>query len=68
MSVALLAVDGGATKTDLALVSADGALLALERGPLSSPHYLGLEGPWTCSQSCSSGLRPGPACRPTTGP
>jgi N-acetylglucosamine kinase-like BadF-type ATPase len=44
MSVALLAVDGGATKTDLALVSADGALVALERGPLSSPHYLGLEG------------------------
>ena len=44
MSVALLAVDGGATKTDLALVSADGALLALARGPLSSPHYLGLEG------------------------
>jgi N-acetylglucosamine kinase-like BadF-type ATPase len=44
MSVALLAVDGGATKTDLALVSAEGALLALERGPLSSPHYLGLEG------------------------
>ena len=44
MSIALLAVDGGATKTDLALVSADGALLALARGPLSSPHYLGLEG------------------------
>ncbi len=44
MSVALLAVDGGATKTDLALVAADGAVLALERGPLSSPHYLGLEG------------------------
>jgi N-acetylglucosamine kinase-like BadF-type ATPase len=41
---ALLAVDGGATKTDLALIGADGALLALERGPLSSPHYLGLEG------------------------
>jgi N-acetylglucosamine kinase-like BadF-type ATPase len=41
---ALLAVDGGATKTDLALVGADGSLLALERGPLSSPHYLGLEG------------------------
>jgi N-acetylglucosamine kinase-like BadF-type ATPase len=41
---ALLAVDGGATKTDLALVSADGSLLALERGPLSSPHYLGVEG------------------------
>ena len=44
MSVALLAVDGGATKTDLALVSADGSLLALQRGPLSSPHYLGLDG------------------------
>jgi N-acetylglucosamine kinase-like BadF-type ATPase len=41
---ALLAVDGGATKTDLALVAADGSLLALQRGPLSSPHYLGLEG------------------------
>ena len=44
MSAALLAVDGGATKTDLALVDSDGALLALQRGPLSSPHYLGLEG------------------------
>ena len=40
----LLAVDGGATKTDLALVGADGSLLALQRGPLSSPDYLGLEG------------------------
>jgi len=41
---ALLAVDGGATKTDLALVAADGSLLALERGPLSSPDYVGVEG------------------------
>jgi N-acetylglucosamine kinase-like BadF-type ATPase len=41
---ALLAVDGGASKTDLALVSSDGALLALSRGPQSSPHYLGPEG------------------------
>ena len=41
---ALLAVDGGATKTDLALVAADGALLGLERGPLSSPDYVGVEG------------------------
>ena len=40
----LLAVDGGATKTDLVLVGADGSLLALQRGPLSSPDYLGLEG------------------------
>lgn len=41
---ALLAVDGGASKTDLVLVGSDGALLALSRGPQSSPHYLGPEG------------------------
>ena len=38
----VLAVDGGNSKTDLALVRADGALLAHVRGPLSSPHHLGL--------------------------
>jgi len=43
MSV-LIAVDGGASKTDLALLSGDGELLSLARGPLSSPHYLGLDG------------------------
>jgi N-acetylglucosamine kinase-like BadF-type ATPase len=40
----VLAVDGGNSKTDLALVRADGTLLALVRGPLSSPHHLGLGG------------------------
>jgi N-acetylglucosamine kinase-like BadF-type ATPase len=40
----VLAVDGGNSKTDLALASADGALLALARGPLSSPHHIGLDG------------------------
>jgi N-acetylglucosamine kinase-like BadF-type ATPase len=40
----VLAVDGGNSKTDLALVGADGALLALVRGPQSSPHHLGLDG------------------------
>jgi len=40
----VLAIDGGNWKTDLALVHADGELLALVRGPLSSPHHLGLEG------------------------
>jgi N-acetylglucosamine kinase-like BadF-type ATPase len=40
----VLAVDGGASKTDLALVGADGALLALERGPHTSPHHIGLDG------------------------
>jgi N-acetylglucosamine kinase-like BadF-type ATPase len=39
----VLAVDGGNSKTDLALVGEDGALLAHVRGPLSSPHHLGLE-------------------------
>ena len=39
----ILAVDGGNSKTDLALVRGDGALLAHVRGPLSSPHHLGLD-------------------------
>jgi N-acetylglucosamine kinase-like BadF-type ATPase len=38
----VLAVDGGNSKTDLALVQSDGSLLAHVRGPLSSPHHLGL--------------------------
>jgi N-acetylglucosamine kinase-like BadF-type ATPase len=42
--VAVLAVDGGNSKTDLALVGADGSLLALVRGPQSSPQHLGVEG------------------------
>jgi N-acetylglucosamine kinase-like BadF-type ATPase len=41
---AILAVDGGNSKTDLALVGADGSVLALVRGPLSSPQHLGVEG------------------------
>jgi N-acetylglucosamine kinase-like BadF-type ATPase len=41
---AILAVDGGNAKTDLALVAADGAVLALVRGPGSSPHEHGLDG------------------------
>jgi N-acetylglucosamine kinase-like BadF-type ATPase len=39
----ILAVDGGNSKTDVVLVDADGALLGHARGPLSSPHHLGLE-------------------------
>ena len=41
---AVLAVDGGNSKTDLALVEADGSVLALVRGPFSSPQHLGVEG------------------------
>jgi N-acetylglucosamine kinase-like BadF-type ATPase len=40
----VLAVDGGNSKTHLALVAADGHVLSLVRGPLSSPHHLGVEG------------------------
>jgi N-acetylglucosamine kinase-like BadF-type ATPase len=40
----VLAVDGGNSKTDLALVEADGSVLALVRGPLSSPQHLGVDG------------------------
>jgi N-acetylglucosamine kinase-like BadF-type ATPase len=40
----VLAVDGGNSKTDLALVRVDGELLSHVRGPQSSPHHLGLDG------------------------
>ncbi|MGN6169757.1 MAG: N-acetylglucosamine kinase [Solirubrobacteraceae bacterium] len=40
----MLAVDGGAVKTDLALVDASGKVLALARGSGSSPHFIGLDG------------------------
>ncbi|BCB77062.1 BadF/BadG/BcrA/BcrD ATPase family protein [Phytohabitans flavus] len=39
-----LAVDGGATKTDVVLGTAAGAVLASVRGPASSPHYVGVPG------------------------
>jgi N-acetylglucosamine kinase-like BadF-type ATPase len=42
--VIVLAVDGGNSKTDLALVGDDGSLISHVRGPLSSPHHLGLDG------------------------
>jgi N-acetylglucosamine kinase-like BadF-type ATPase len=41
---AVLAVDGGNSKTDLALVGLDGTVLAAVRGPGSSPHHVGLDG------------------------
>jgi len=40
----LLAVDGGNSKTDVALVRGDGTPLAVVRGPQSSPHRLGVQG------------------------
>jgi N-acetylglucosamine kinase-like BadF-type ATPase len=40
----VLAIDGGNSKTDLALVRADGSVVAFVRGPQSSPHHLGVDG------------------------
>jgi len=40
----ILAVDGGNSKTDVALVEPDGTVIAHARGPLSSPHHIGLGG------------------------
>ena len=40
----ILAVDGGNSKTDVALVELDGTVIAHARGPLSSPHHIGLDG------------------------
>ncbi|MEP7115488.1 MAG: BadF/BadG/BcrA/BcrD ATPase family protein [Ilumatobacteraceae bacterium] len=42
-SLPVLAVDGGNSKTDVALIDARGSVLAAVRGPGSSPHILGLE-------------------------
>ncbi|WP_051324778.1 N-acetylglucosamine kinase [Candidatus Solirubrobacter pratensis] len=44
MTGLLLAVDGGNAKTDLAVLSAEGEVLAFVRGPGSSPHEHGVEG------------------------
>ncbi len=43
MNAAVVAVDGGASKTHLALVGRDGELLRLVRGPESQPHNVGFE-------------------------
>jgi N-acetylglucosamine kinase-like BadF-type ATPase len=40
---AVLAIDGGNSKTDVALVAADGALLAQVRGPGTDAHACGIE-------------------------
>ena len=40
----VLAVDGGNSKTDLALVRTTGQVLALVRGPQSSPQHVGVDG------------------------
>ena len=52
MKPIVLAVDGGNSKTDLALVEADGRVLSLVRGPLSSPHHLGVDGCLDVLRAC----------------
>jgi N-acetylglucosamine kinase-like BadF-type ATPase len=47
MIPAVLAIDGGNSKTDVVLVGHDGELRAHIRGPSSSPHRLGAEGSFT---------------------
>jgi N-acetylglucosamine kinase-like BadF-type ATPase len=44
MSAAVLAIDGGNSKTDVAIVDVSGQSLAYVRGPGSSPHALGIDG------------------------
>jgi N-acetylglucosamine kinase-like BadF-type ATPase len=43
VTVPLLAVDGGNTKTDVALLAGDGTVLAVVRGPTVSHQQIGLE-------------------------
>jgi N-acetylglucosamine kinase-like BadF-type ATPase len=43
VTASILAVDGGNSKTDVALVAADGTLLAAVRGPTTSHQAVGLE-------------------------
>ena len=43
MTVAVLAVDGGNSKTDVALVGHDGTLLGYARGPGSNHQVVGLK-------------------------
>ncbi|HEY3881283.1 MAG TPA: hypothetical protein VGM12_22040, partial [Trebonia sp.] len=41
---AVLAIDGGNSKTDMALVGWDGQVLAARRGPGASQEYYGVDG------------------------
>lgn len=48
MSRLLLAVDGGNSKTDVALLDDSGRVLSAVRGPTSAPIHVGLEGSMQC--------------------
>ena len=53
----VLAVDGGNSKTDLALLREDGEVLALVRGGVSSPHHIGLDGTIAVLEELHAGAR-----------
>lgn len=61
MRPAVLAIDGGNSKTDLALVGADGELLASCRGPGFRPHTVGLHAALRTLDPVVAGLAPGGA-------
>lgn len=64
----VLAVDGGNSKTDLALARADGSVLAVVRGPNSSPQSLGAEGCLEVLQSLLDGAAREAGLTRTDGP
>ncbi len=55
-----LAVDGGNSKTDAALVGEDGSLLGYLRGPQASPDHLGVEGSLDAVESLAGRLAGAP--------
>ncbi|MFC1420374.1 N-acetylglucosamine kinase [Streptacidiphilus cavernicola] len=64
---AVLAVDGGNSKTDLALIAEDGGLLASVRGPGSTSPGGGTLAPLVAELAASAGLDPaGPIARHTS--
>lgn len=68
-TAAVLAVDGGNSKTDLALVAADGSAMAIVRGPGSSHQRLGLDGAMRTLRAGVAALRrAGPTTGRTSGP
>ncbi len=64
----ILAVDGGNSKTDVALVAADGRLLAAVRGPTTSHQQVGLEPGIERLAGLVAELRSGPGWPPTRPP
>ena len=69
---AVLAIDGGNSKTDIALVAADGTLLASGRGPgvrtFPTPEVLAAIGAVIGAAALEAGFRPGGRWRRTPWP